>query len=56
MHHVTKFIILISRKRFSNYIAQNNYLLIIQTKLLIALFFRNNLEITVVTKDCSKFS
>ena len=44
-----KFTIMIDRKYFSNCVTQNNYL-IIQTKLLTALF-KNNIE----TKDYSKF-
>ena len=44
-----KFIILIGRKYFSNYVTQSNYL-IIETKLLTALF-KNNIE----TKEYSKF-
>ena len=44
-----KFIIVIGRKCFSNYVAQSNYR-IIQTKLLTTLF-KNNIE----TKEYSKF-
>ena len=44
-----KFVIIIGRKYFSNYVKQNNYL-IIQTKLLTALF-KNNIE----TKEYSNF-
>ena len=48
-HHMIKFTIITGRKYFSNYVAQSNYL-IIQTKLLTALF-KNNIE----AKDYSKF-
>ena len=48
---MTKFIILIGRKYFPNYVAQNNYWLIIQIKLLTALFFKKN---NIKTKDCNK--
>ena len=44
-----KFIILIGRKYFSNYVTRSNYL-IIETKLLTALF-KNNIE----TKEYIKF-
>ena len=44
-----KFIIVIGRKCFSNYVAQNNYW-IIQTKLFAA-FFKNNNE----TKEYSQY-
>ena len=44
-----KSVIIIGRKYFSNYVKQSNYL-IIQTKLLTALF-KNNIE----TKEYSKF-
>ena len=44
-----KFIIVIGRKYFSNYVAESNYG-IIQTNFLTALFLKN-----IETKDCSKF-
>ena len=48
---MTKFIILIGRKYFVNYVAQNNYWLIIQIKLLTAPFLKKN---NIKTKDCNK--
>ena len=48
---MTKFIILIGRKYFSNYVAQNSYRFSIQTKLLTAhVFFKKSIK----TKDYSK--
>ena len=47
---MTKFIILIGRKYFSDYVAQNNYRLIIQIKLLTALFFKKILKQKTVAK------
>ena len=41
---MTKFIILIGRKYFSDHVAQNNYRLIIQIKLLTALFLKKILK------------
>ena len=40
-HHLTKSIIVIGGKYFSNYIGQNNYWPILQTELLIAPFKKN---------------
>ena len=48
-HYIIKFIILIGRKYFSNYVAQSNYW-IIQAKLLNTLF-KSNIE----TNEYSKF-
>ena len=48
-YHMIKFIIVIGRKYFSNYVAQSNYW-IAQTKLLTALLKNGN-----ETKECGKF-
>ena len=42
---MTKFIIVIGRKYFSNYVAQNNFRIINQTKLLTASFLKKKNEI-----------
>ena len=47
---MTKLIILIGRKYFSDYVAQNNYRLIIQIKLLTALFLKKILKQKTVAK------
>ena len=49
---MTKFIIVIGRKYFSSYVAQNNYWIIIQTKLS-TFFFQKKKNIE--TKDTSEF-
>ena len=48
---MTKFIILIGRKYFSNYVAQSSYRFSIQIKLLTAHFF---LKKSIKTRDYSK--
>ena len=46
---MTKFIIVIGRKYFSNYVAQNNYWPIIQIKLLTTLIKKNTKQIKQMT-------